>query len=267
MNDRKAKDQAIQGGAFKSSRGTGSSNAPFLGATFIIILLQIIIANPLFNFIRYTQTYSNTQDDVLTTFARGKLNRVNPLCISSHIDGLSPADVDKQTMLMQKAGIKWVRFDVNWGTIEQTKGVYTWTDYDYVVNAVTSKGMNVLALVTQYGIPSWERVDPINWQSPPNNLQDFQNFVQALTTHYKGKISLYEIGNEPNSAGFWPPSPSAQAYTQLLIAGYNGAKAADTTAKVISAGLANDGDEATTTNYIDTMYANGAQGHFEEHFV
>jgi endo-1,4-beta-mannosidase len=198
----------------------------------------------------------------LTVTQSGSMSqRVNPVCVSSHLNNISQADVDEQTTLMQQAGIKWVRFNVVWGNVEQANGVYDWSSYDYIINDINSKGMHPLALVTQWGAPSWERTDPYNWMSPVNNPTDFGNFVQALATHYKGEISLYEIGNEPNWAKFWPPTPNAQAYTQLLIAAYNGIKAADPTDKVISGGLAIDSDGGKT--YLQDMYDNGAKNHFD----
>lgn len=220
---------------------------------FMIIAVFIF-----FNFYKFTEKHTeNTHVLAASSQIIG-----NPVCISSHINGLSQSDLDKQTTLMTKAGINWVRFDVNWSDIEQTKGIYNWTHYDSVVNAVLSKGMHVLALVAQYGVPSWERTDPSNWQSPPNNPQDFQTFIQALATHFKGKVTLYEIGNEQNILDFWPPAPDAKKYTQFLIAGYNGVKAADSTAQVVSAGLANI-PESEDTNFINAMYANGAKDHFD----
>lgn len=188
-------------------------------------------------------------------------DRVNPVCVSTHLNNISDADVDEQTTLMQQAGIKWVRFNVVWGNIEQTKGVYNWSMYDYIIKDITSKGMQPLALVTQWGAPSWERADASNWMSPANNPTDFQTFAQTLATHYKGQVSLYEIGNEPNWAKFWPPAPNAAAYTQLLIAGYNGIKAADPTDKIISGGLAIDSDDGEA--YLQDMYNDGAKGHFD----
>jgi hypothetical protein len=185
--------------------------------------------------------------------------RIDPVCVSSHIDRLGASDVDKQTSLMQAAGVNWVRFDVAWAAIEQTKGVYNWTNYDYDVNAVTSRGMKVIALVTQYGIPSWERIDSSNWLSTPNNMQDFQAFAYAFSQHYKGMISLYEIGNEPNGSQYWPTGSDPQAYTQFLAAGYRGVKAADRANKVISAGLANISAGA----FLQGMYAAGAKDYFD----
>jgi endo-1,4-beta-mannosidase len=189
--------------------------------------------------------------------------RVNPVCVSSHIIGSSSqADIDTQTTLMQQAGVKWVRFDFIWGNIEQKRGVYNWSNYDYVVNDINSKGMQVLALVTQWGAPTWELTNPSNYWSPAKNPTDFGTFTKALAAHYKGKISLYEIGNEPNLTEFWPPIPNPGAYTKLLISGYNGVKSVDPTDKVISAGLSVDDVDGGMT-FLQNMYNNGAKNHFD----
>lgn len=209
-------------------------------STFLLILIGIL----------FFLGVSNSQ---------AKSRRVNPVCSSAHLNGLSQSDVDKQTTLMQKAGINWVRFDFFWIDMEPQQGVYDFSKYDYIVNNAASKGIHVLALVSQYGIPSWYRQDSTNFMSPPQNPQDYGAFAKALATHFRGKIQLYEMGNEPDIALFWPPTPNVASYSALLKAGYTGVKAGDPNAKVISAGLtAND-----QTQWINAMYANGVKGYFD----
>lgn len=191
-----------------------------------------------------------------------KISRIDSLCVSSHLNRLTQIDIEKQTVLMKNAGIKWVRFDITWFDIEQAKNVYNWTKYDKIVDTINSKRMKVLALMTQYEVPEWERVDPSNRMSPPANPVNWGKFIKAFAQHFKNKISLYEIGNEPNLALFWPPVPNAQAYTKLLIEGYNAVKSADPGNKVISAGLAPDHENNGLT-FARNMYNNGAKGHFD----
>jgi hypothetical protein len=49
---------------------------------------------------------------------------------------------------------------------------------------------------------------------------------------YKGKISAYEVWNEPNGITFWNPVDPV-AYTRMLQTGYTAIKAADPSATVI----------------------------------
>ena len=48
-----------------------------------------------------------------------------------------------------------------------------------------------------------------------------------VATRYKGKVSAYEVWNEPNGKVFWDPEPDAAQYTELLKAAYPAIKAAE----------------------------------------
>jgi len=196
---------------------------------------------------------------VVSAKAANKPKRVNPLCSSAHLTWLSQADLDRQTTLMQQAGIQWVRLDFAWFDMELSPNVHTFSEYDRIVTTAAAHGLKVIALVTQYGIPPFYRQDSTNWMSPPANPQDYKRFTQALATHFRGKIQLYELGNEPDLDWAWPPAANVASYSALLKAGYQGIKAGDPTAKVISAGLSNVNPEP----FLQGMYDNGVKGYFD----
>ena len=52
-----------------------------------------------------------------------KITRVNPICVSSHIDGLSMSNLNKQLSLMQQAHIQWTRFDFAMNVIEPSQEI------------------------------------------------------------------------------------------------------------------------------------------------
>jgi hypothetical protein len=183
--------------------------------------------------------------------------RINPVCSSAHLNRLSKANLDRQTSLMQQAGIQWVRFDFVWFDMEPSPNVYSFSKYDAIVNNTTAHNIKVIALVPQYGIPPFYRQDSTNSMSPPANPSDYGRFAKALAAHFKGKIRLYELGNEPNAN--WGTQPNVAQYTALLKAGYQGVKAGDSTAKVISGGLAN----IRANDFLVGMYQNGAKGFFD----
>jgi hypothetical protein len=186
--------------------------------------------------------------DITPPSTQIKAERINPVCVSSHIDEISQTNLEKQTTLMQQAGVNWVRFDFVWDNMEVAPGKYDWSHYDDVVNKVNAKGMHVIALVADWGAPEWE--------DQSFNPVSFGEFTQALAAHFKGRITFYEIGNEPNLNNV-----SAATYTNLLKAGYTGIKTADPTSKVISAGLPID--DRDKLPYIQEMYNNGAKNYFD----
>jgi hypothetical protein len=107
---------------------------------------------------------------------------------------------------------------------------------------------------------------------PPNNLQDFGDFLTALAKRYKGRIAAYQIWNEPNlnvagrsEWGGRPPNPAE--YTQMLKVAYQAIKAADPNALVVSAGLAptsrKDDVAMPDLDFLRGMYAAGAKPYFD----
>jgi hypothetical protein len=196
---------------------------------------------------------------VVSAKTTNKPKRVNPLCSSAHLTWLSQAELDRQTTLMQQAGIQWVRSDFAWFDMEPSPSVHMFSEYDRIVTTASAHGLRVIALVTQYGIPPFYRQDRTNWMSPPADPQDYKRFAQALATHFRGRIQLYELGNEPDLDWAWPPAANVAAFSALLKAGYQGIKAGDPRAKVISAGLSNVNPEP----FLQGMYDNGVKGYFD----
>jgi arabinogalactan endo-1,4-beta-galactosidase len=187
-----------------------------------------------------------------------KPNRVNPVCISSHLNELSNNDIVRQLDLMQQAGINWTRFDFVWNEMEFAQGTWDFTKYDYIVNSAQSRGMQVIALLVQWGMPDY-LLQGRDYMTPIT-ATDFVTFSNAVASHFIGRIKLYEVGNEPNLAMFWPPSPDVVAYTELLKSGYTTLKSVDSNVKVISAGLAPVGD---WQGFIHGMYYFGGKDYFD----
>src|SRR5258708_1021976 len=183
-----------------------------------------------------------------------KIPRINPIGVAAHLERLSTSDVDKQLNLMQATGIHWVRQEIQWQTVEPAQGNWTFAKHDDIVNGILSRGMEVIGLLSQYWSPAWYR-GSAPWNQPPAP-QDYATFAGAVAAHFKGKIPLYEVGNEPNQSMFWYPSPTAAAYSALLKPPYPPIKAADSAAKVISAGLS----PAAPETFLKAMYTAGVQG-------
>jgi hypothetical protein len=137
----------------------------------------------------------------------------------------------------------------------------------------------------------------IHGKSPPvstSDLSKFQAYCQALAAHVSAnwrdqrlETVAYEIWNEPNLDYEWGGPPNAAQYTAALKAGYQGVKAGDLQAVVVSAGLAPTGGSLTDSpleaeriialarqlygtdqvtpdlTFLRNMYKNGAQNYFD----
>jgi N-acetylglucosamine-6-sulfatase len=113
--------------------------------------------------------------------------------------------------------------DFAWQRIEQVKGTFDFTLFDAYVAAAQANGLvdaatntaNV-AITLAAGTPGWAVADKSTCgttngvsvcTAPPDNFQDWKDFVTALLAHYNGTakphIRIYELWNEFNVSLWW----------------------------------------------------------------
>jgi hypothetical protein len=180
----------------------------------------------------------------------------------------NPDTTERDLKLAKDAGFTWVKQRFEWRNIEKTrKNAFEWEEPDRIVDAINKAGLGIIARVDNQ--PDWARRDKIFPASgPPDQIEDWKDFVQQLTERYKGKIQAYEIWNEPNLAREWGNArPDAKAYTELLRVSYQEIKKLDKDALVISAGLSpttEQSDRAISDMvFLREMYANGVQQYYD----
>ncbi len=186
-----------------------------------------------------------------------KTPRVNPICVDAHPNWAGEGNIDRQLALAKEAGVYWMRFDFPWDQIETSVNVWDFAKFDYIVDQARLDGIHIIATITQYDVPGWRNENqPKDY---PASAQDYAMFVGKIAEHFKGRIPLYELGNEPDNPLFWQPAPDAAKFTQFLKKGYAVIKGIDPSARVISGGLTSQDQTA----FVTAMYANGAKGSFD----
>lgn len=138
-------------------------------------------------------------------------------------------------------GVRWVRRDIDWGGIERTRGVFDFTEYDRCVNAETNAGVNVLGLLV-YGNLLYNSDSTVSGFTPPDTFAYFGNYVKQTVSHFKDRIHVWEIWNEPNGPTFWKPVPSPDEYGKLAVIAAKAIHEADPTAKVMLSGMVGNSD-------------------------
>lgn len=154
-------------------------------------------------------------------------------------------------------GAKWVRVDFNWLDAEPTAaGQYDWSRFDAIVNAAQARSLNVLAVLAY--TPTWASQANKKGDGSTNDVPKpgtYAPFVTAVVNRYKGKISNYEIWNEPNLGDFFEGTP--QQYIDLILnPGADAVHAACPTCKVLAPGLATVGNEYAT--WLDAVLTQSA---------
>lgn len=179
--------------------------------------------------------------------------------------------------LLRDAGFKFIRQEFPWEDLEPTrKGEFfdskfnqsTWDKYDRIVALANEYDLEIIARLDHP--PAWTRADGNargNF-APPDNYDDYGDFVSAVVSRYRGKIKFYQLWNEPNIYPEWGEQPvNANDYTRLLKVGYTRAKEADANAVVISAGLAQTLEtgprNVSDLIFLQQMYDAGAKDYFD----
>lgn len=148
--------------------------------------------------------------------------------------------VKSNTVQLTKAiGVQWVRLHdfsnfCQWYRVEPQKGKYIW--YDAEVEDLYKNGFSIignLGLAPQWaGRQSIKRKDYPFWTNAyPNDLTEWRNYIRNTVHHYKDKIKVWEIWNEPYGEGFF--DGTAKEYVELLQIAFETIKSVDSTATVI----------------------------------
>lgn len=202
---------------------------------------------------------------------------------------VEPEKRELSLQLIHNAGFRFIRQEFPWEDIEiHGKGNFidrrndldgdgipdpidAWLKYDNIVNLANQYQVEVIARLGNP--PAWTRAltNTIGTYAPPDDYDDFADFVAEVARRYRGQITYYQVWNEPNGNEEWgdpalsPVNP--EAYTELLCLAYRRIKEADPQA-VVLAGALTPTVEVSDRNlndliYLERMYAAGASACFD----
>ncbi len=191
---------------------------------------------------------------------------------------------DRTVRMAHEAGIVWAKQQFSWEEIEKRKNQFDWAKSDQIVATFERCGLPSATPVVKCDMqiiarldrpPAWARMDKNIATSPPDDFNDYGDFVDAFVRRYKGRIHYIQIWNEPNIFPEWGNRPVDPAgYAALLEIAYKRAKAADPNVRVLSAPLAitlgegwsADSDAWRHMNdldYLRELYKAGAKDYFD----
>ena len=207
---------------------------------------------------------------------------VSPYGINTFLEQeVEPEKRERAMSMIAAAGFRWIRQEFPWEDIEiHAKGDFedrrqepyrsAWDKYDNIVSLAEQYGIEVI--VRLGNPPAWSRArgNEGGTLAPPDDFNDFGDFVAAVVERYRGRVHYYQIWNEPNIYPEWGDQPvSPEAYTELLRVAYTRAKAVDPDAVIICGALAatieNDLQRYGMSDFIflQRMYDAGAAAYFD----
>lgn len=161
-----------------------------------------------------------------------------------------------------------VKQTLSWEDIEPQPGEWHFERGDRLLDELERRGLKLVARLSDapdWSHPSVEDRDADGFiDAPPDDLADWGEFCSQVATHYRGRISAYQIWNEPNLSREWGNRPpSAAEYVTLLRVCSDAIRAADPDAILISAGLSPTGTHDQTAIpddvYLQALYDSGFQ--------
>jgi hypothetical protein len=203
---------------------------------------------------------------------------INPFGVNTFLE--QEVDLEKRELAVQMiadAGFHWIRQEFPWEDIEiSAKGDFwdhkwdkdAWEKYDHIVDLAELYDLEIIARLSNP--PAWSRVqgNEAGAFAPPDNLEDYGDFVEALVRRYQGRIHYYQILNEPNIYPEWGERPvSPEEYTELLKVGYTRIKDVCPDCVVISGALAQTiplgPRDLNDFIFLQRMYDAGAGDYFD----
>lgn len=151
---------------------------------------------------------------------------------------LRVADLDQAYYDMAEMGVRYIREEFRWNTIQSgiSEHYFTYNNgYDRIIEGARENNLEIVALLTYK--PS------VSYDGDQEFIELWGAYVQALVDRYGEEIDVWEIGNEMNVLSFWRKvRPGVEAvelniYGKMLDKAYEIIKDDDPEDVVILGGL------------------------------
>ncbi|GAB4563827.1 MAG: hypothetical protein Kow0047_13060 [Anaerolineae bacterium] len=268
-----------------------------VNATVVLLLTAALLATPLPSVDLFALTGEEElfpQIKALTDLASGLLRPpvdtgddvpvpmagLNPFGVNVFLEQeVDPAKRELAVRMAAEAGFHWLRQEFPWEDIEiHGKGDFedrrhepyrsAWEKYDHIVALAEQYNMELIVRLSNP--PAWTRAegDAVGTYAPPDNFEDFGDFVAAVVSRYRGRVRYYQIWNEPNIYPEWGERPvNPEEYTELLKIAYTRAKAIDPDVVIIAGALASTIElgprDMNDFVFLQRMYDAGAAPYFD----
>ncbi|MFJ3486063.1 cellulase family glycosylhydrolase [Pseudomonas sp. NPDC090202] len=182
------------------------------------------------------------------------------LGVNAQFHQYAPQVYEKQMDRVDQLGLQWIRWSLQWPTLEPQQGQYHLTELDAAMSAASTRHYRIVASLA--GSAAFDSSAPQGAsnadQYPPRDDSIFAERMTALAQHYP-QVSHWQVWNEPNI--LWLPQADPAAYYQLLTTTARAIRSARPDAGIVSAGVAYYGQIRGSTAYmLQAMVDQGLAG-------
>jgi len=111
----------------------------------------------------------------------------------------------EEYLLLDELGANWVLNTFYWESIEREKDHFDFSHYDNYVDTAKREGKKIIAVLgyeTAWLFPERKQKRFISRE----NIPLFLRFVAEMVQHFKGRVDVWQVWNEPNIPRFWQGS-------------------------------------------------------------
>lgn len=175
---------------------------------------------------------------------------VQPYGVCAHLIRHEHDFREEESAWIAESGASAVRFAITWTRLQKAPDApFDFSFADETVADAEAHGLTVLPIL--YGAPKWA------WPAY-EHLEEFGGYVEAVVTHYAGRIPAVEIWNEENIVSFWKEDPDPAKYAAVLRTAYEAAKRANPDVRVYIGGTA-----GVPFDYLRKVYQAGGGPYFD----
>ncbi len=182
--------------------------------------------------------------------------------------------LDARLALLRQSGVRVVRQEFRWDTLEPVRGVFDWAHSDRIFNALRKHGLQVFAVL--WTTPEWARgpsgttLTQTIASAPPEHPADFAAFAGAFASRYDDgeTVLAYQIWDEPNLSAAWGDGLiNPTLYVQLLRSAGDAIRAHNPNAIIALGALAPTVEQSAVNlapqTYLLKLYQLGAHQAFD----
>ena len=107
--------------------------------------------------------------------------------------------------LLQQAGIRWIRTDVSWSSIETVRGEYNYTRFETFFQQLATRNIGWISILGDsnplYGAP--QGIGHLGSNATAAQIEGYVSFARDIAQKYSnaGVEIIWELINEPNTGG------------------------------------------------------------------
>jgi len=177
------------------------------------------------------------------------LAQESPYGVCAHVgDGQEAGTATRSLPMMAQAGLRHVRADFSWGSIERNPDEWHFDTLDTVIAEAEKNGITLLPILdynVAFANPAWQHLDA------------WCRYVEMTVRRYEKRLPVWEVWNEQNLEDFWK-NANPTNYVILLKATHTTIKKVNPNLKVAIGGFA-----GVPLEFIEAVYQAGGKDFFD----